>query len=109
MVVAAIAIRTHPMRATCQKDLLLGGLDSPQSRWGCSEIISRIFAVRNDNMQPDNVLFVIKNSTKSADVTALNSSEVEFWQSKKQKFRTVGHEADAFQGAKIHKIYLEEV
>lgn len=79
------------------------------SSWSKDEYDALSFAVRNDIGQPNNVLFVIQNSTRSADVSSLNSSDEELWQSKKQRFRTVGHETSTFMSTKIHKIYLEEV
>ena len=79
------------------------------SSWSKDKFDASYFSMRNDIAQPNNVLFVIRNSRKAADVSVLNSSEMELWQSKSQMFRTVGYEVDTFMSTKQHVIYLEEV
>lgn len=79
------------------------------SSWSSDRYDASLFSVRNDIAQPNNVLFVIRNSTKAADVSLLNSSEMELWQSKKQRYKTVGYEQGTFNGAKQHVIWVEEI
>lgn len=79
------------------------------SSWSSDKTDAQFFATRNDIGQPNSVLFVIKNSTKAADVSMLNSSEMELWQSKKQRFRTIETETSTFNGAKVNVIYLKEI
>ena len=79
------------------------------SSWSSDKQDASMFATRMDIPQPNNVLFVIRNSTRAADVSLLNSSEMELWQSKGQRFRTTDYKVDTFRSAKRHVIYLEEI
>lgn len=79
------------------------------SSWSRQEAEASYFSMRNDIAQPNNVLFVIRDSSKAADVSMLNSSELELWESKGQRFKTVGYEVDTFMSTKRHVIYVEEI